>query len=152
MTQLAARPSHTKHATSKRKGAFAGPAHKAKVTRQRRGAKGGTDSAGRTQAMLQALASGGPLSALGTEAANLGMAGGKKKKGEFGGHHRHQNPANVKALNRSLRRVEGFEKLVKRVMHHKLFKRVRGGSAGMYEGRARGHKSGCGCAVCRRGK
>jgi len=55
--------------------------------------------------------------------------GGGGAAGGFGGHHRRQNPANVKALNRSLRRVEGFEKLASRVFKHKLYRRVRGAHA-----------------------
>ena len=66
------------------------------------------------------------------------------------GGRRRINPANVKALNRSLRRVEGFEKLAKRVFANKLFRRVRGGSTLNIHARARGHRAGCGCAVCRR--
>jgi len=68
-----------------------------------------------------------------------------------GGARRRLNPANVKALNRSLRRVEGFEKLASRVMGHKLFRRVRGRVKGGAQGsRARGHRQGCACVVCRR--
>lgn len=39
----------------------------------------------------------------------------KGAKGGKGGHGRRKNPANVKALRRSLSRVEGFGRLVKRV-------------------------------------
>jgi hypothetical protein len=58
---------------------------------------------------------------------------------------RTMNPANVRALRRSLRRVEGFEKLVKRV--EKMYPRMRRahGSAAA----PRGHKRGCKCATCR---
>ena len=67
----------------------------------------------------------------------------------FGARHRRtMNPANVKALRRSVRRIEGFEKLVKRVMPH-LVKRHKSGGGGGHS-RAKGHRSGCGCAVCKR--
>jgi hypothetical protein len=148
MTALAHRPSHTVHPTTKRKHAASGPAHKAKVTRARRAAKGQPGASGaRTQAMLQALSTGGPLSALGTEGVNLFTKSGRARVAGMGFHHKRQNPANVKALNRSLRRIEGFEKLVHRVMGHKLFKKVRGRAIHASHS---GHKAGCGCAVCRR--
>ncbi len=38
----------------------------------------------------------------------------------FGGHRRHMNPANVHALRRASRRLEGFEKLVKKIAPHLL--------------------------------
>jgi hypothetical protein len=50
---------------------------------------------------------------LGMGAAALGAGG--MPRGMGGGGRRSINPTNVKALRRSLRRVEGFERLVKRV-------------------------------------
>lgn len=61
------------------------------------------------------------------------------------GHRRHMNPANVHALRRSIRRVEGFEKLARKVLGSKMYRHraqsVRHGA---------GHRAGCKCAVCRR--
>lgn len=84
--------------------------------------------------------------------------GGKKPRGGtlrlpgMGGGRRTMNPANVKALRRSMRRVEGFQKLVKRV--NKMFPKIARGysssSSAPGPRRARGHRASCGCAVCRR--
>jgi hypothetical protein len=66
--------------------------------------------------------------------------------GGGGGGRRSMNVANVKALRRSLRRLEGFKNLVKRV--DKLMPsgaKIRSSSSS----RPRGHKRGCRCATCR---
>lgn len=104
------------------------------------------------------LAAEDPTGGLLQEAVNAGKlapghaaAAMKRVHGVGAGGRRRTNPANVKALNRSLHRIEGFEKLAHRVMGHKLFKRVRGSlSSGTTHRSVRGHKSGCGCAVCKR--
>jgi hypothetical protein len=75
-----------------------------------------------------------------------GIAGAMRAHG-FGGHRRSMNPANVKALRRSLRRVEGFETLVKRI--EKAYPRLRRHSSAGGGGGRRGHKSGCRCVACR---
>lgn len=69
------------------------------------------------------------------------------------GHSRRRiNPANVKALRRGIRRLEGFEKLVKSV------RKAAGGLRGVVMApahgarsysRARGHKAGCRCVACK---
>lgn len=69
-----------------------------------------------------------------------------------GGHRRHMNPANVKALRRGIRRLEGFERLVKSVRKaaHGLRGAVLAPAAVRSHSRgARGHRAGCKCAVCR---
>jgi hypothetical protein len=116
--------------------------------------------------LLEAFKSGGPAAAQaymatsgagGNEDAALAemMAamGGKKPKGapgafRFGGKRRTINPANVRALRRSMRRVEGFQTLVKRI--NKAFPALRGQATMRSPRRARGHRAGCGCVVCRR--
>ncbi|HKW42520.1 MAG TPA: hypothetical protein VJN39_14825 [Gemmatimonadales bacterium] len=150
----------------KRKAAGAGPkakaAKKANVRTQRaqravakaapaakgkRGKKGGgvaidPDLAGGlmefAQGQLQGQQEGGGLFGA------LGLRG-KKGGAAFGGHRRTMNVANVKALRRSMRRVEGFEKLARRVMPH-VFRHSRSGS----RAKASGHKRGCKCVVCSR--
>lgn len=68
----------------------------------------------------------------------------------LGLHHRRRsmNPANTKALRRSIRRVEGFERLVKSV--YRAFPRLKPHAGGHGGARMRGHKSGCGCVGCRK--
>lgn len=68
---------------------------------------------------------------------------GARIGGGFGGGHRKMNPANVKAIRRATRRLDGFEKLVKRVMPHLLTKHRTGAS------HPRAHKRGCRCVVCK---
>lgn len=65
----------------------------------------------------------------------------------IGGRARHRkvNPANVKALRRGIRRLEGFQKLVKSV--EKAYPRLRG--AAHSHSHAKGHKAGCKCVACR---
>lgn len=128
------RPSHNKPPGHPRhKMASAGPGAKSAAARRKRSARHGGGTAAsdaRAAAMLAALKSGqGPAGALAAELA--GFKGGKHAPGMH--HHRRINPANVRALNRSLRRVEGFEKLARRVMHHKLFRRVRGHASGIFQ-------------------
>lgn len=81
--------------------------------------------------------------------APIGIAGSHAPRGAHGfGHRRTMNPANVKALRRAGRRVEGFEKLVRRVAPHLL-------TAHSTQRRARthkGHKSGCGCFACKKSR
>jgi hypothetical protein len=62
------------------------------------------------------------------------------------------NVANVHALNRSARRLAGFQKLADKANHHlrAIVARtgaMRGHSHGSH--RLKGHKSGCGCVSCR---
>jgi hypothetical protein len=85
--------------------------------------------------------------AFGTDADLSGIAGGKIPRGLFGGHRRRMNPTNVKALRRGIRRIEGFEKIVKSI--ERAYPRLRraSGHAGARRG---GHRSGCACAVCKR--
>jgi len=64
---------------------------------------------------------------------------------------RGMNPLNVRALRRSLRRVEGFQRVEKRV--HKMLAPVARGasrSSGPRASRSRGHRPGCRCVVCSR--
>ena len=83
-------------------------------------------------------------------AAALGGAKGAGKMRGLGGKRRTMNPANVKALRRGIRRIEGFQHLVKRV--HKMFPALRGPTTSRASSprRARGHRAGCGCVVCKR--
>jgi len=67
--------------------------------------------------------------------------------GSLAGKRRTMNPTNVKALRRSVRRLEGFEAMVTRV--RKAYPRI-ARSASPAGRRSRGHKSGCACVVCRR--
>ena len=72
---------------------------------------------------------------------------GKKGPALFGGRRRSMNPTNVKALRRSIRRVEGFTKLVKRV--ERQFPKMIHARSGSRSGSPR-HRTGCRCVVCRR--
>lgn len=67
------------------------------------------------------------------------------------GRKRHaMNPSNVHALRRSMRRLDGFAKLVKRVTPWLLAgKRSSHGGAVAHR---KGHKPGCGCVACRHSK
>lgn len=82
---------------------------------KKKGKKGGISlgalGADRLGGLVDQLRQGNLGGALGQ--AVLGT--GKHLGGALGGHHRTINPANVKALKRSLRRVERFGQLVKRV-------------------------------------
>jgi hypothetical protein len=138
---------------NKRRGAGAGTKAKAakkenarvkrEITSGPRPTLAGMPSAGGKAAKLLDLFS----QAAGGASTIAGLIPKGSKAGAFGGRHRRLNPANVKALNRSLRRVEGFEKLAHRVMGHKLFRRVRGSARQVMRA---GHKPGCRCVACRR--
>lgn len=64
------------------------------------------------------------------------------------GHHRKTNPLNLRALNRASRRLEGFEKVVRRVMP-KLFSGHGHSHARRSGKKLKGHKHGCACVGCR---
>lgn len=98
---------------------------------------------------------GGGLEELARQASGLGGHGAMGPDeamlpgvlpGHFGRRRRHTNPANVKALRRSIRRLEGFEKLVKSV--ERAFPRLKRAHAH----HSHGHKPGCGCVACKRGR
>ncbi len=124
-------PGTTTARTSKRKGAASGTKAKAKAKAAKR-----TVTAKQLETGKPALAgmpsAKGIASAIGTGAelvagisSMLGLSGSAAKKGAAaplfgGGGRRHMNMANVHALRRSLRRIEGFERLVKRVTPHLL--------------------------------
>jgi hypothetical protein len=108
----------------KRKSAAAGPRAKAgrkRVVRAKRAARGG--STGNTSArggldfgaIAGKLAGGIPFVGGAAEELTGQLMHKGKSAGAAGGHRRRVNPANVRALKRSLRRVEGFGHLVKRV-------------------------------------
>jgi len=83
---------------------------------------------------------------LGGKAPRAGKAGAGFR---FGGKRRTMNPTNVRALKRSIRRVEGFQSLVKRIT--KTFPALRGPTTMRGSPRrSRGHRAGCGCVVCKR--
>lgn len=121
----------------KRKSAGAGPkakAEKKRAKRSERAARGpahGTSARGGKKPIDWSAIGGGLHDVIGGAAdAGLlpGMAKdyGKNPFGMMGGgrrSHRRTNPANVKALRRSIRRLEGFEKLVKSVQ--KAYPRIR---------------------------
>jgi len=77
------------------------------------------------------------------------LMGGKKGAAlGAGGRHRRINPVNVKALKRGIRRIEGFEKIVKQV--HKAYPRIARATHSGVSSRSRGHKHGCRCFACKR--
>ncbi|HEV8266062.1 MAG TPA: hypothetical protein VGQ06_14025, partial [Gemmatimonadales bacterium] len=112
--------------------------------------------------LLEAFKSGGPTGAMAhmaggvpTNAEDAALAemaaalGGRKGARGFGGKRRTMNPANVKALRRGIRRIEGFQHLVKRV--NKMFPAMRGhATTSSSPRRSKGHRAGCGCVVCKR--
>jgi len=74
----------------------------------------------------------------------------KEAGGMGGGGRQKMNVANVKALKRSIRRFDGFKKLVKQV--DKLLPpgaRLSAHHATASRARLKGHKAGCGCVSCR---
>jgi hypothetical protein len=105
--------------TPRRKSAAAGPRIKAGRKRQvraKRAARGGAgkgfDFGSLGMAALGSLPGGGIAQNI---AGQVFHKGGKSAAGEEGSKRRRTNPTNVKALRRSLRRVEGFGHLVARV-------------------------------------
>jgi hypothetical protein len=64
----------------------------------------------------------------------------------MGHRRRSMNPANVKALRRSIRRLEGFERVVKSV--YRAFPRLKPHT----QSARGGHRAGCGCVACRKRK
>ena len=158
---------------SKRKMAGAGPAAKAAKKKDKRIAKAsgaapkksGSSARGKGAGKMAALGNvlqglntglgkitgaggslftGGMTDLAGDFGSSLAYKGGRSPFG--GGHRRSMNPANVHALRRSLRRVEGFEKLVKRI--EKQYPRLKR-ATGHAHTTGRGHKAGCRCAVCK---
>jgi len=105
--------------TPRRKSAAAGPRVKAGRKRQvrakraaRAGGKG-FDFGSLGMAALGALPGGGIAQNIAGQVFHKG--GGKAAAGEEGGRRRRKNPLNIKALRRSLSRVEGFGHVVARV-------------------------------------
>jgi len=154
----------------KRKGAASGPRAKAAKKRAKRATKraggeprtgpqkrrprGGSRGGGRERpkfditGALGEFARGGGLEA--AAGAFRPGKGGMRALG-FGGRRRAVNPGNVKALRRSLRRVDSFAKLARKVQKDAagILRHVdRPRAASM--GRTRGHKAGCRCVVCAR--
>lgn len=166
-------PGKPPKAQKRRKSAGAGPKHKAEKKAQRRHEKAASHAAGAAPRRKGkkgggvdwasvARAAGGFIEAappivgqfvptgIAEELQQTGMPPGIA--GKFGrmpgmGHRRAMNPSNVKALRRSLRRLEGFEKLVKRI--EKAYPRMRHHGGGGVRA-TRGHRAGCRCAVCKR--
>jgi hypothetical protein len=101
----------------------------------------------------QGLAGGIPILG-GLASAGLGQLAGMGAHpavaAAMGMHKRHRamNPANIKALRRSMRRVEGFEKVVKRV--EKMFPRLKHAMHGGVRVHHSSHRAGCKCATCKR--
>lgn len=157
----------------KRKQAAAGPKAKAARKAEKRAAKAAAPARGMVKATSargkKAGAFGGMLGAFGASALEAARQTGKIARGGPGSimsqafnfsmpgsgatgargagvHRRAMNPTNVKALRRSLRRLEGFEKLVKRI--EKQYPRLKR-PAGAARAVPRGHKSGCRCVACK---
>jgi hypothetical protein len=125
--------------SQKRKGAGAGPKAKAAKKRAKRAGRAHATGGAHTTSARGGLTGrevggiiarnaagaaatiGGSIARHGTDLGGIladalrGGGGGGGGRGGFGGHRRSMNPANVKALRRSLRRVEGFQKLQKRI-------------------------------------
>jgi hypothetical protein len=95
------------------------------------------------------VARGGPGAIMG-QAFNFDMPGKGSGAGIMGrprgAGRRSMNVANVHALKRGLRRIEGFEKLVKRV--EKMYPRMKRATGHASSSRP-GHKSGCKCVACK---
>lgn len=133
----------------KHKQAAMGTKHKAKVKRQKRQAKGkgfgsklGKAAGGATD-IAQAILEGLPVAGPGFKKGLAMIPGGKGLHG-----HRRVNPTNVKALRRSIRRIEGFEKLVAKIEKH--YPRLRHHTRGGRTYSRGGHRAGCRCAICKR--
>lgn len=105
----------TRRGTITRGNAKAKRTHSTKGTTSARphkpGLPGGSATSDRLAGALAGLRQGNLGAALGQAILGTGAKGG----GKMGGHRRSMNFANVRALRRGLRRVEGFEKLVHRV-------------------------------------
>lgn len=144
--------------TTKRKAASAGPKVKAAAKADKRAAKAsgaapkahGSSARGPKESGLAHAAKGVGSVVLGglKDVPFLGGAiGGAQgfnwKQAGGGGGRRSMNPANVHALRRSLRRVEGFEKLVKRI--EKQYPRLKRAT----HPASRAHGKGCRCASCK---
>jgi hypothetical protein len=97
------------------------------------------------------VARGGPGAIMG-QAFNFEMPGKGKGSGAGimpragGGGRRSMNMTNVHALKRGLRRLEGFEKLVKRI--EKQYPRLKRATGHASSSRP-GHKAGCRCVACK---
>jgi len=97
-------------------------------------------------AALDELMKGGSVGSV-IFAGRTGQRTKAKAPGLGFGRRRRINPANVKPLRRAIRRVEGFQKLVKSV--ERAYPRLRG-SRSHSQSRGRGHRAGCRCAICAR--
>lgn len=78
--------------------------------------------------------------------------GSPRLPGMHGGSRRRINPTNVRALRHALTRVDRFSNMVHSVSKRISQLRTIGAAPGRGSSsrrRARGHRSGCGCAVCR---
>ncbi len=152
-------PGKPPRAARKRKRAASGTRAKAAHKRQVRGARGkrgldiggslaagGRAVAGALPGLIEALKAGGPAAGMQFMAAS-GVEPKVLKMPRLGARRRAMNPANVKALRRGLRRVEGFEKLVARV--HKAYPRLTRSARTVRTG---GHRPGCRCVACRPGR
>jgi len=168
-------------AAPRRKGASAGPKSKAKAKATARTAKAtgtktpkpkakqakGKGGKGKIGGLIDAIATHGPE--LGGLISQIPGVGGLTKYndpaviarqmgfgGGRGGHRRSMNPTNVKALRRSIRRLEGFSRVIKSV--RKAARGLKGDVIGGQHHHAaahpargrRGHKAGCGCFACKR--
>jgi hypothetical protein len=112
---------------------------KTRVTKGRKTTKGGAQGGAKTKAVIDAIGTNLPIFGAGFKEILRPGAGAA------GGHRRRQNPANVKALRRSLRRVEGFQKLVKSV--ERAYPRL---ARSTHHSHAHGgHKPGCKCVACK---
>lgn len=121
----------------------AGPKPKLVKPSQKGSKPGGIDWTQARDRMNEELLRGNLTGAI---AARLGVGARKALGIGGGGHRRRINPLNPKALRRSARRLEGFQKEVKRI--EKLLPRA--ARHGMHGGApARRHKAGCRCATCK---
>jgi len=110
---------------------------------------GGALAAGakdRLAGVLDSLRQGNLVGSAGQALFGTGKVGGMMG---FQKKHRSMNPANIKALRRSMRRLEGFGKVVKRV--HKMLPKLNLMPAQHHSRQLAmaGHKSGCKCVGCR---
>jgi len=130
------------------------PKHKGSSARGKQGAgsalaRNFMNAAGSMGGSAMKALRGGGVQSLAGEAFNFDpqafAGGGIRAKGAGG--RRSMNVTNVKALRRGLRRLEGFEKLVKRI--EKQYPRLKRAAHGGGGGGRPGHKSGCKCVACR---